>query len=162
MKIGIIGAGNVGASVAHIALMKNIGDIYMLDVNSDLAKGKAMDLNQSKFLFNSPCAVDGGGDYGMVMDSDFIVITAGLARKPGMSRDDLLNMNFTIMSDVCGKLKAAKKQPFVIVVSNPLDIMAYTAYRILQYPKNRSWAWQACSTHTGSCTISRKNWARGQ
>jgi malate dehydrogenase len=137
MKIGIIGAGNVGASVAHIALMKGLGDIYLLDIAADMAKGKAIDLNQSKFLFNSPCVVDGGDDYSRVLDADFIVITAGLARKPGMSRDDLLFKNFEIVRDVCLKIKPSKKQPFIIVVSNPLDVMTYTAFRTLGYPKNR-------------------------
>jgi malate dehydrogenase len=137
LKIGIIGAGNVGASIAHIALMKGLGDIYLLDIAADMAKGKAMDLNQSKFLFNSPCAVDGGGDYDGIMDCDFIVITAGLARKPGMSRDDLLFKNFEIVRDVCLKIKPSKKQPFIIVVSNPLDVMTYAAFKTLGYPKNK-------------------------
>jgi malate dehydrogenase len=137
MKIGIVGAGNVGASVAHIALMKGLGDIYLLDIAADMAKGKAIDLNQSKYLFNSTATVDGGDDYSQIIDSDFIVVTAGLARKPGMSRDDLLFKNFEIVRDVCLKIKASKKQPFVIIVSNPLDVMAYTAYKTLGYPKNK-------------------------
>jgi malate dehydrogenase len=137
LKIGIIGAGNVGASVAHIALMKNLGDIYLLDIAADMAKGKAIDLNQSKYLFNSTAVVDGGDDYNQINDCDFVVVTAGLARKPGMSRDDLLFKNFEIVRDVCLKIKQSKKQPFVIIVSNPLDVMAYTAFKTLGYPKNR-------------------------
>lgn len=137
MKIGIVGAGNVGASVAHIALMKNLGDIYLLDIAADMAKGKAIDLNQSKYLFNSTAIVDGGDDYSQIADCDFVVVTAGLARKPGMSRDDLLFKNFEIVRDVCLKIRQSKKQPFVIIVSNPLDVMAYTAFKTLGYPKNK-------------------------
>ncbi len=137
MKIGIVGAGNVGASVAHISLMKGLGDIYLLDIAADMARGKAIDLNQSKFLFNSGATVEGGDDYSRIQDCDFVVITAGLARKPGMSRDDLLFKNFEIVRDVCLKVRESKKQPFVIIVSNPLDVMAYTAFRVLGYPKSR-------------------------
>ncbi len=136
MKIGIIGAGNVGATAAHIALMKDLGDIYLLDIMADMAKGKAMDLNQSKFLFNSSASVDGGDDYERIKECDFVIITAGLARKPGMSRDDLLFKNFEIVTDVCKKIKGGKP-PFVIVVSNPLDVMAYAAYKTLGLPREK-------------------------
>jgi len=137
VKISIIGAGNVGATIAHICLMKNMGDIYLLDVAEDVAKGKAVDLNQSKFLFNSKFSVEGGCDYSSVKNSDFVIITAGLARKPGMSRDDLLLKNFDIVRDVCLKIKELKIEPFVIVISNPLDIMAYTAYKTLGFPRSK-------------------------
>lgn len=137
MKIGIIGAGNVGATIAHILTMRSAGDIYMLDVNADLARGKAMDMNQSKFLFNSAIRIDGGDDYSQVLDADYIVITAGLARKPGMTRDDLLFKNLEIIKDVSQKIKAAHRNPFVIVVSNPLDIMAYAVQKVTGFPANR-------------------------
>jgi len=137
MKISIIGAGNVGATIAHICLMKNLGDIYLLDIAEDMAKGKAIDLNQSKFLFNSKFSVEGGSDYSVLSNSDFIIITAGLARKPGMSRDDLLFKNFEIVRDICLKIKELKKEYFIIVVSNPLDIMAYTAYQTLGFSKSK-------------------------
>ncbi len=137
MKISIIGAGNVGATIAHICLMKELGDIYLLDIAEDMAKGKAIDLNQSKFLFNSKFSVNGGSDYSALKDSDFIVITAGLARKPGMSRDDLLFKNFEIVRDICLKIKELNIHPFIIIVSNPLDIMAYTAYKTLGFPESK-------------------------
>jgi malate dehydrogenase len=117
--------------------MKGLGDIYLLDIAADMAKGKAIDLNQSKYLFNSTCMVDGGDDYNQIAECDFVVVTAGLARKPGMSRDDLLFKNFEIVRDVCLKIRQSKKQPFVIIVSNPLDVMAYTAFKTLGYPKNK-------------------------
>lgn len=137
MKFSIIGAGNVGATIAHILLFKNLGDIYLLDIAKDLAKGKSIDLNQSKFLFNSKYSVDGGDDYSNIKNSDFIIITAGITRKPGMSRDDLLFKNFDIIHEICLKIKSININSFVIVVSNPLDVMAYTAYKTLNYPKSK-------------------------
>lgn len=137
MKFGIIGAGNVGSTIAHILLFKNFGDIYLLDIAKDIATGKAIDLNQSKFLFNSKSNIEGGDDYSKIKDADFIIITAGLARKPGMSRDDLLFKNFEIVSGICKKIKEFDREFFVIVVSNPLDIMAYTAYKILNFSKSK-------------------------
>lgn len=136
-RIGIVGAGNVGATIAHICLMKGLGDIYMLDLNADMAKGKAIDMNQSKYLFYSDINVDGGGDYDEITGSDYIVITAGLARKPGMTRDDLLNKNFEIIKEISLKIKNSKKHPFVIVVSNPLDIMAYSVFKLTGFQKNK-------------------------
>src|ERR1035437_1886201 len=136
-KIGIIGAGNVGATTAHIALMKALGDIYLLDIAADMARGKAIDLNQSKFLFDSDAKVEGGDDYSRINECDIIVVTAGLARKPGMTRDDLLFKNFDIIKDISIKIKLSQKSPIVIVVSNPLDVMAYTAWKVTGFPRNR-------------------------
>ncbi|HDT15272.1 MAG TPA: malate dehydrogenase [Firmicutes bacterium] len=136
-KIGIAGAGNVGATAAHICLMKNLGDIYLLDIDADMAKGKALDMSQSKFLFNSDIKISGGSDYRQLCESDYIIITAGLARKPGMSRDDLLIKNFEIMKGICTEIKNSGKDPFIIVVSNPLDIMTLTAFRITGFPENK-------------------------
>ena len=136
-KIGIIGAGNVGATVAHLALIKDMGDIYLLDIAAEMAKGKAIDLNQSKFLFSSDARVEGGDDYSKILDCDLIVVTAGLARKPGMPRDDLLCKNFDIIKGISLKLKESKKNPIVIAVSNPLDVMAYTIFKVTGFPRNR-------------------------
>jgi malate dehydrogenase len=136
-KIGIIGAGNVGATVAHLALIKDMGDIYLLDIAAEMAKGKAIDLNQSKFLFSSDARVEGGDDYSKILDCDVIVVTAGLARKPGMTRDDLLFKNFDIIKGISLKLKESKKNPIVIAVSNPLDVMAYTIFKVTGFPRNR-------------------------
>ncbi len=136
-KIGIVGAGNVGATAAHIALMKGLGDIYLLDLNAEMAAGKALDLNQSKFMLDIDAEVSGGGDYERINECDYVIVTAGLARKPGMSRDDLLFANFDIIKGVSEQLKKSKNNPIVIVVSNPLDIMAYTAFKITGFPKER-------------------------
>lgn len=136
-KIGIIGAGNVGATTAHIAVMKDLGDIYLLDIAADMARGKAIDLNQSKFLFDSDAKIEGGDDYSKINECDIIVITAGLARKPGMTRDDLLFKNFEIIKDISLKIKKSQKSPIVIVVSNPLDVMAYTVWKVTGFPRNR-------------------------
>ena len=136
-KIGIVGAGNVGATIAHLCLMKGLGDIYMLDLNSDMAQGKALDMSQSKYLFSSDITIEGGGDYEKITDCDYIIITAGLARKPGMTRDDLLNKNFEIIKEVALKIKTSKKNPFVIVVSNPLDVMAYSVFKLTGFDKKK-------------------------
>jgi len=127
----------VGATAAHIALMKGLGDIYLLDLNADMATGKALDMNQSKFLFDVDADVTGGGDYDRINECDYVIVTAGLARKPGMSRDDLLFANFDIIKGVSEQLKKSKKNPIVIVVSNPLDVMAYTAFKVTGFPKER-------------------------
>jgi len=137
MRFAVIGAGNVGATIAHLLIMKGFGNVYLLDIMADMAKGKAVDLNQSKFLFKSGCSVKGGDDYSEIIDSDFIIITAGLARKPGMSRDDLLMKNLEIIKGISLKIKESKKSPFVIVVSNPLDIMTYAVYRLTGFPANK-------------------------
>ncbi|MFP4466678.1 MAG: malate dehydrogenase [Candidatus Goldiibacteriota bacterium] len=136
-KIGIVGAGNVGATAAHLCLMKNLGDIYLLDIDADMAKGKALDMSQSKFLFGSDTQIKGGDDYSELNKCDYIVITAGLARKPGMSRDDLLVKNFEIMKGICTEIKNSGKEPFIIVVSNPLDIMTLTAFKTTGFPENK-------------------------
>jgi malate dehydrogenase len=117
--------------------MKNLGDIYLLDIAADMAKGKAIDLNQSKFLLDNDATVDGGDDYSRINECDIIVITAGLARKPGMTRDDLLFKNFEIIKDISLKIKQSQKSPVVIVVSNPLDVMAYTVWKTTGFPRNR-------------------------
>ncbi len=136
-KIGIIGAGNVGATIAHLCLMKDLGDIYLLDINRDMAEGKAIDLNQSKYLFNSDAEIIGGDDYDKLFACDYVVITAGFPRKPGMSRDDLLFKNFEIIKDISLKIKESKKAPMIIVVTNPLDIMTYAVYKITGMARTR-------------------------
>jgi len=136
-KIGIIGAGNVGATTAHLCLMKDLGDIYLLDINRDMAEGKAIDLNQSKYIFNSDAEIYGGDDYDKICSCDFIVVTAGFPRKPGMSRDDLLFKNFEIIKEISLKIKDSKKAPMIIVITNPLDIMTYAVYRITGLARTR-------------------------
>ena len=105
-KISIIGAGNTGAACAVWAASKELGDIVLIDINDGVAKGKALDLYESAPIEGFDCNISGGSDYALIEGSDIVVITAGIARKPGMSRDDLLNTNAGIVKSVSEQVKA--------------------------------------------------------
>ncbi len=136
-KITIIGAGNVGATAAHWALARKLGNIVLLDVMEGIPQGKALDLLQSGPLDSYAGTVTGSNDYADTAGSDVVIITAGLARKPGMSRDDLLARNVAIVRS-CAE-EAARHSPdcVMIVVTNPIDAMVHTAYKVSGLPKNR-------------------------
>jgi malate dehydrogenase len=136
-KITIIGAGNVGATAAHWALVRNLGNIVLLDVMEGIPQGKALDLRQSGPLDSYSGTVTGTNDYADSADSDVVIITAGLARKPGMSRDDLLAKNVAIVKS-CAE-QAVKHSPdcFMIVVTNPIDAMVHTAFKVSGLDKSR-------------------------
>lgn len=136
-KITIIGAGNVGATAAHWAASRGVGDVVLLDVVEGIPQGKALDLSQAGPVDMFPCSVTGSNDYGDSANSDVVIITAGLARKPGMSRDDLLAKNVSIVKSCAGQ--AAKQSPdaVLIVVTNPIDAMVYTGFKVSGFPKER-------------------------
>lgn len=136
-KITIIGAGNVGATAAHWALSRNLADVVLLDVMEGIPQGKALDLLQAGPVDGFNRRVIGSNDYRDSVDSDVVIITAGLARKPGMSRDDLLAKNVEIVKS-CAE-QAAKYSPncVLIVVTNPIDAMVYTAFKISGFPRER-------------------------
>jgi malate dehydrogenase len=136
-KITIIGAGNVGATAAHWAVVRGLGDVVLLDVVEGVPQGKALDLLQAGPIDGFSCSMTGSNDYKDSAGSDVVVITAGLARKPGMSRDDLLAKNVSIIKS-CAE-QAARHSPdcVMIVVTNPIDAMVYTAYKVSGLPKNR-------------------------
>lgn len=136
-KITIIGVGNVGATAAHWAITRSLGDVVLLDVMEGIPQGKALDLWQSGPIDGFSSSVIGSNDYADTAGSDVVIITAGLARKPGMSRDDLLAKNVAIVK-TCAQ-QAAKYSPdcVLIVVTNPIDAMVYTAYKTSGLPKNR-------------------------
>ena len=136
-KITIIGAGNVGATAAHWALIRQLGDVVLLDVMEGIPQGKALDLWQSGPLDGYPGKMQGSNDYADTKDSDVVIITAGLARKPGMSRDDLLAKNVAIVKS-CAE-EAVKHSPdcVMIVVTNPIDAMVHTAFKVSGLPKER-------------------------
>ena len=136
-KITIIGAGNVGATAAHWAATRRLGDVVLLDVVEGIPQGKALDLLQSGPVDGFSGRVTGSNDYADSANSDVVIITAGLARKPGMSRDDLMAKNVAIVKS-CTE-QAAKYSPnaVLIVVTNPIDAMVYTAYKVSGFPKNR-------------------------
>jgi malate dehydrogenase len=136
-KITIVGAGNVGATAAHWAVTKELGDVILLDIIDGLPQGKALDLAESAPLADFDCSLIGTNDYSDTADSDVVVVTAGIARKPGMSRDDLLHTNAKIVSEVVSRIVHYSPQAYLIVVSNPLDAMVYVAKQVSGWPKHR-------------------------
>lgn len=131
-KITVVGAGNVGATTAHWCAAAELGDVVLLDIPQagDMPKGKALDLMQASPIFGFDSTVTGTSDYADTANSDVVVITAGLPRKPGMSRDDLLATNAKIMTAVCEEVKQTSPEAVVIVVSNPLDAMVQRALQV--------------------------------
>lgn len=138
-KISIIGAGNVGATCAHWAAAKELGDIVVLDIpeKEGVAKGKMIDLACCAPIERFDSRLIGTSDYRDIAGSDVVVITAGIPRKPGMSRDDLIGTNVKIVRSVSEKVKEFAPESIVIVVSNPLDAMVYTAWKATGFPPNR-------------------------
>ncbi|MEW5924607.1 MAG: malate dehydrogenase [Candidatus Zixiibacteriota bacterium] len=136
-KIAVIGAGNVGASCAQYLAEANLGDVVMIDIIEGLPQGKALDLTQAGPVRGYNCMITGSNDYKDIKGADLVVMTAGLARKPGMSREDLLNMNANIVGTAAKNIKKYAPKAFVIVVSNPLDIMTYHMMKVTGFPTNR-------------------------
>lgn len=138
-KISIIGAGNIGGTCAHWAAQKELGDIVLLDIpeREGVAKGKALDLFCCGPIENFDCKVTGTSNYADIAESDVVVITAGMPRKPGQSRDDLVKINAGIVKTVSENVKKYAPQSVVIVVSNPLDAMVYVAWKTTGFPANR-------------------------
>jgi malate dehydrogenase len=138
-KITIVGAGNVGATTAHWCAAAELGDIVLLDIpqTGDMPKGKALDLRQASPIVGFDSDVIGTTDYKDTHGSDVVVITAGIPRKPGMSRDDLLSTNAKIMTDVCQQVRATSQHAIVIVVSNPLDAMVQRAFQVTGFEPQR-------------------------
>lgn len=138
-KITIVGAGNVGATCAHWCAAAELGDIVLLDIPQaeDMPKGKALDLMQASPIVGFDSNIVGTTSYDATRDSDVVVITAGIARKPGMSRDDLLGTNAKIMGAVAEQIKQSSPNAIVIVVSNPLDAMVQRALQVTGFPPAR-------------------------
>jgi malate dehydrogenase len=136
-KVSIIGAGNVGATTAHWIAAKELADIVLVDVSEGIPQGKGLDLLSSMSIEKQDCHIVGTNDYAETGNSDIVIITAGIPRKPGMSRDDLLHTNYKIMSDVVGKVIAESPDTIIIVVSNPLDAMAQAAFRHSKFNRER-------------------------
>ncbi|NOZ40235.1 MAG: malate dehydrogenase [Planctomycetes bacterium] len=138
-KISIIGAGNVGATTAHWCAAAELGDIVLVDIpqTGDMPKGKALDLMQSSPVMGFDSNIVGTTSYADAAESDVVVITAGIPRKPGMSRDDLLATNAKIMTSVCEEIKKTSPNAVVIVVSNPLDAMVQQAKKVTGFPAAR-------------------------
>jgi malate dehydrogenase len=138
-KIALIGAGQIGGTMALMCGQRNLGDVVLVDIMEGVAKGKALDLQQTRGVLKFDVDVTGGGttDYSIIKDADVCIVTAGVPRKPGMSRDDLLKVNLEAISKVAQGIKQYAPNAFVIVVTNPLDSMVYAMYKITGFAKNK-------------------------
>ena len=135
-KISLIGAGNIGTILAHSISRKNLGNIVLIDKVDGLAEGKCLDLSQSLVIDGIDLSVVGSNDISRIKDSDAIIITAGIPRKPGMSRDDLIETNFKVMSSIGEAIKHHSPNSFVICVTNPLDAMVWSLKEVSGLKKN--------------------------
>jgi malate dehydrogenase len=136
-KITVVGAGNIGGTAAHWIASKELADVVMVDITDGMPQGKSLDLAQAAPIDGFDVKLVGTNGYEETKDSDVVIITAGLARKPGMSRDDLLKTNAEIVGNVTEQIAKYSPNCFIIVVSNPLDAMAQLAFRRSGFPKNR-------------------------
>jgi malate dehydrogenase len=136
-KIALVGGGNIGGVLAQEAAYRELGDVVIFDVVEGLPQGKALDMAEGAPVLGADAEISGANDYADIAGADVVIITAGLARKPGMSRDDLLNTNLSIMKQVAAGVRDNAPDAFVIVVSNPLDAMVYTFKEVSGFPKNR-------------------------
>jgi malate dehydrogenase len=136
-KVSIVGAGNVGATAAHWIASKELADVVLIDIAEGIPQGKGLDLLEAMPIEKRDSYIKGTNDYADTANSDIVVITAGIPRKPGMSRDDLLNTNYKIMQDVVEKVIANSPNCILIVVSNPLDAMAQAAYKLSKFNRER-------------------------
>jgi malate dehydrogenase len=136
-KVSVIGAGNVGATAAQRIVDKHLADVVLVDIVPGVPQGKALDLAESGPVEGYDCLVTGTNEYKDTANSDVVVITAGIPRKPGMSRDDLLRTNYDIVKGVTEQVVKNSPNCIIIVVSNPLDAMVQTAYRVSKFAKQR-------------------------
>ena len=136
-KIALIGGGNIGGVLAEQAAYRELGDVVIFDVVEGLPQGKSLDMAEGAPLVGSDASITGTNEYAGIAGADVVIITAGLARKPGMSRDDLLKTNLSIMKQVAEGVRDNAPDAFVIVISNPLDAMVYTFKEVSGFPKNR-------------------------
>lgn len=134
-KVAIIGAGNVGGTTAMRIAETGLANVVLIDVVENIARAKAFDLEDARYALGADTRVEGAGDFSQIEGSDIVVITAGLPRKPGMTREDLLAKNAAIMESVCRGVVDAAKDAIVIVVSNPLDVMTYLAFKKTGFPR---------------------------
>ena len=135
-KISLIGAGQIGGTLAHLIAIKELGNIVLFDVAEGLAKGKALDIAQSSGVTGFNVNIVGTNNYNDTKDSDVIIITAGVPRKPGMSRDDLLGTNLKIIKQVADGIKSTSPKAFVICITNPLDVIVMALQKYSGLPTN--------------------------
>ena len=136
-KISLIGAGQIGGTLAHLIALKELGNVVLFDVAEGVAKGKALDLSQSTAIDGLNVSITGTNDYADTSNSDVIIITAGVPRKPGMTRDDLLGINLKIIKQVAEGIKDTSPNAFVICITNPLDVIVMALQKYSGLPKNK-------------------------
>lgn len=136
-KIALIGGGNIGGTLAHLAAKEALGDIVLFDLTAGRAKGKALDIAQAATIENSNVSITGTNDYKDINGADVVIVTAGVARKPGMSRDDLTAINAGVMKTVAAGIKEHAPDAFVIVITNPLDAMVYVLQQASGLPPEK-------------------------
>ena len=136
-KISLIGAGQIGGTLAHLIALKELGDVVLFDVAEGIAKGKALDLSQSTAIDGLNVSITGTNNYNDTSNSDVIIITAGVPRKPGMTRDDLLGINLKIIKQVADGIKDTSSNAFVICITNPLDVIVMALQKYSGLPKNK-------------------------
>src|SRR5579871_4937275 len=136
-KIALVGAGQVGGTIAHLAGLKELGDIVLLDIVEGVPQGKALDIAEGAPIEGYDAVIRGSNDYAAMAGADVVVVTAGIARRPGMSRDDLIGTNAKIVSTVGQAIKTHCPQAFVITITNPLDVMVWVMREACGLPPNR-------------------------
>lgn len=136
-KVALVGAGNIGGTLAHLVGLKELGDVVMFDVFGGVAAGKALDLAQSSPVEGFNCSLKGGSDYALIEGADVVIVTAGFPRLPGMSRDDLLSKNAEVITQVAEGIKKYAPNAFVIVITNPLDVMVAVMQEKSGLPANK-------------------------
>jgi malate dehydrogenase len=136
-KISLVGAGMIGGTLAHLCELKNLGDVVLFDISEGLPQGKALDISQSSAVDGNDVNLKGSNDYKDIAGSDVIIVTAGVPRKPGMSRDDLVNVNTGIIRTVAENIKTHAPEAFVIVITNPLDAMVWVMQQVSGLPANK-------------------------
>ena len=136
-KIALIGSGMIGGTLAHLASMKELGDVVLFDIADGIPQGKALDLAESSPVDGFDSALSGANDYEAIADADVCIVTAGVARKPGMSRDDLLGINLKVMEQVGAGIAKYAPNAFVICITNPLDAMVWALQKFSGLPKNK-------------------------
>jgi malate dehydrogenase len=136
-KIALIGAGQIGGTLAHLALSKELGDIILFDIADGIPQGKALDLAESAPIEGVDVALSGTSDYAGIAGADVVIVTAGVPRKPGMSRDDLLGINLKVMEQVGAGIRAHTPDAFVICITNPLDAMVWALQKASGLPVNK-------------------------
>lgn len=136
-KIAIVGAGMVGAQVALLAALKELGDIVLIDIEEGIPRGKGLDLLEAGPVAKFDVSITGGKDYALTKNADLVLVTAGIPRKPGMTREELITVNAKIIKDVVTKASKYSPNAFYLIMTNPLDAMTYLAKKLLKLPRER-------------------------